>query len=132
MNNKIKKVRTFFILIIITLLIVRVSFYLYSQSQKPLIDELNDESISWIALKKQDGELRLKFDYLILHRCVIKEVRYGINQSMPNNILVLPTCNRDIKKIETFRTLPPSATSVSIYLTLNNGKESNLRKYYID
>ena len=101
MNNKIKKVRTFFILIIIILLIVSVSFYLYSQSQKPLIDELNDENISWIALKKQDGELRLTFDYLIHHKCVIKEVRYGINQSLPNNILVLPTCNGDIKKIET-------------------------------
>ena len=132
MNNKIKKVRTFFILTIIILLIVSVSFYLYSQSQKPLIDELNDENISWIALKKQDGELRLTFDYLIHHKCVIKEVRYGINQSMPNNILVLPTCNGDIKKIETYRTLPPSATSISIYLILNNGRETNLKEYYID
>ncbi|MDG2187986.1 MAG: hypothetical protein P8K09_06970 [Hyphomicrobiales bacterium] len=103
-----------------------------SDSKLVLENKFNDQSIRWIEFNKSEGQLLLVFEYLIINRCDIKEVRYGVNGSRPNNILVLPTCNGDIKKIETYRTLPPSTLSISVHLTLIDGEETNIREYYVE
>lgn len=121
-NNKYK-------ILFIILLIILFSF-LFQLTSNYKQDLSGKES--WLVFDSQDSNLIIRFEYLIENRCSIKEVRYGINEAQPNNILVLPICDRQVKDIERFRIIPPSTKKVSIKIILNDGTSSGIREYFVN
>lgn len=121
-NNKYK------ILFIILLIILFSFLFQLTTNHKQNLSSKE----SWLVFDFQDSNLIIRFEYLIENRCSIKEVRYGINDSQPNNILVLPMCNGQVKDIEKFRIIPPSTQKVSIKLILNDGTSSGIREYFVN
>jgi hypothetical protein len=130
MKSKLRDNRYLLILIILIILFVTTNIINLKNSEK--ISQLDQKNSNWIEFMKSDDQLLLVFEYLVENRCSIKEVRYGINQSKPNNILVLPSCEGDIKAIERYRNLPPSTSSINIYLRLIDGSKTNIRQYYVE
>lgn len=121
-NNKYK------ILFIILLIILFSFLFQLTTNHKQNLSSKE----AWLVFDFQDSNLIIRFEYLIENRCSIKEVRYGINDSQPNNILVLPMCNGQVKDIEKFRIIPPSTQKVSIKLILNDGTSSGIREYFVN
>lgn len=121
-NNKYK-------ILFIILLIILFSFLF--QLKNNYKQDLSSKE-SWLVFDFQDSNLIIRFEYLIENRCSIKEVRYGINEAQPNNILVLPMCDRHVQDIERFRIIPPSTKKVSIKIILNDGTSSGIREYFVN
>ena len=95
-------------------------------------DDSFDDEESWISYKLINNNLVMEFPYLIKKRCLIKEVRYGINNAKPNNILVMPMCKSEIKEIEKYRTIPPSTSKVSLYIIMIDGTKTKAREFYVN
>jgi hypothetical protein len=89
----------------------------------------------WISFGYKDNDLRVYFDYLADFSFIIKEVRYGINDSLPLNLLVIPSCEsiKNIKALdlELYRTIPPSTKKMSILLRYNDNTQSPVSFYNI-
>lgn len=126
--SKIFKSNKYKILFIILLIILFSFLFQLTSNYK---QDLSSKE-SWLVFDFQDSNLIIRFEYLIENRCSIKEVRYGINEAQPNNILVLPMCDRQVKDIERFRIIPPSTKKVSIKIILKDGTSSGIREYFVN
>ncbi len=116
------------ILFIILIAILFSFLFLQINNQKKNLT--NEET--WLVFDSQDSNLIIRFEYLIENRCLIKEVRYGINEAKTNNILVLPMCDRQVRDIEKFRIIPPSSKKVTIKIIYNDGTSSGIREYFVN
>jgi hypothetical protein len=116
------------ILFIILIAILFSFLFLQINNQKQNLT--NEET--WLVFDSQDSNLIIRFEYLIENRCLIKEVRYGINEAQTNNILVLPMCDRQVRDIEKFRIIPPSSKKVTIKIIYNDGTSSGIREYFVN
>ena len=109
-------------------IIAGLSYFMHSNTGRNSFDHERD----WIGFKFVNNNLIMEFPYLIKKRCLIQEVRYGINNAKPNNILVIPMCKNDIREIEKYRTIPPSTSKVSFYLTMIDGTKTKVREFYVN
>jgi len=102
-------------------------------SQKEIIQ--NHEK-DWINFKYHSNDLRVYFDYLINFSCIIKEVRYGINDSLPVNLYVIPSCESikdgNTLDLEIYRIIPPSTKKMSILLKFIDDSESDIGFYNVE
>ena len=114
------------LLILMTMMLL--FYFIHSNTQSNSFDEEQ----SWISYRFINNNLVMEFPYLIKKRCLIKEVRYGINNAKPNNILVMPMCKSEIKEIEKYRTIPPSTSKVSLYLIMIDGTKTKAREFYVN
>ncbi|RYE38938.1 MAG: caspase family protein, partial [Hyphomicrobiales bacterium] len=88
---------------------------------------------SWLSFRDFNGTL-LYYTHLASYRCAIREVRYGIDTTVPDKVLKLPPCNmRDPHAIPSdlmpYMKLPATTKSVSVELTFKDGSLSELRNF---
>ena len=90
----------------------------------------------WISFGYKNNDLRVYFDYLADFSCIIKEVRYGINDSLPVNLVVIQSCesikDKNAFDLETYRTIPPSTKKMSILLRYDDNTLSPVSFYNIN
>ena len=129
-NRKINKLTYYWIYsgLLILMIMMLLFYFVHSNTQSNSFDEER----SWISYKFINNNLVMEFPYLIKNRCLIKEVRYGINNAKPNNILVMPMCKSEIKEIEKYRTIPPSTLKVNLYLIMIDGTNTKVREFYVN
>jgi Caspase domain len=88
---------------------------------------------SWLMLREFNG-LLLYYTHLVSYRCAIRQVRVGIDSTIPDRALVLPPCNeREPMAIpadaQTWLRLPPATGMVSVELTYRDGSVSEVKTF---
>jgi hypothetical protein len=88
---------------------------------------------SWLAFREYNG-LMVYYTHLVSYRCAIRQVRIGIDTTVPDKVIQLPPCDmRDPVAIPSNATpymkLPANTKSVSVELTFKDGSLSELRNF---
>ena len=88
---------------------------------------------SWLSFREFNG-LLVYYTHLVSYRCAIRQVRIGIDSTVPDKVIQLPPC--DMKEphaipnnVSPYMKLPPNTRSVSVELTFVDGSLSELRNY---
>jgi hypothetical protein len=96
---------------------------------------LEETSGDWLHLGKWDGDLLLYYTHLATNRCAIREVRIGVDSTMPNRLVPLGDC--DLKhpfdvppNAETYLKLPLTTRMVSVELTYRDGSVSEIKTFH--
>jgi hypothetical protein len=88
---------------------------------------------SWLAFGDNNGVL-LYYTHLVSYRCGIREVRIGVDTTIPDKVLALPPCNpknpNDIpSNINPYLRMAPGVRSVSVELTYRDGTTSEVKTF---
>lgn len=94
---------------------------------------LDMTATSWLSFREFNG-LLVYYTHLMSYRCAIREVRIGIDTSVPDKVLQMPPCNeRDPVAIpssaQPYVKLPPATKSVSVELTYRDGSVSEIKSF---
>jgi len=94
---------------------------------------LDMTSTSWLSFREFNG-LLVYYTHLMSYRCAIRQVRIGIDTSMPDKVLTMPACNmKDPISIPSdaspYLKLPPSTQFVSVELTYRDGSVSEIKSF---
>ncbi len=94
---------------------------------------LDMTATSWLAFREFNG-LLVYYTHLMSYRCAIREVRIGIDSTVPDKVLKMPPCDpRDPSVIPHEATpylkLAPSTKSVSVELTYRDGSVSEIKSF---
>lgn len=88
---------------------------------------------SWLSFREFNG-LLVYYTHLVSYRCAIRQVRIGIDSTVPDKVVQLPPC--DMKEphaiphnVSPYFKLPPNTKSVSVELTFKDGSLSELRNF---
>lgn len=88
---------------------------------------------SWLSFREFNG-LLVYYTHLVSYRCAIRQVRVGIDTTVPDKVIQLPPC--DMKEphaipsdVSPYLKLPPNTKSVSVELTFKDGSLSELRNF---
>jgi len=87
----------------------------------------------WLSFREFNG-LLVYYTHLVSYRCAIREVRIGIDSTVPDKVIQLPPCNMREphaipNNVSPYLKLPPNTRSVSVELTFRDGSLSELRNY---
>jgi uncharacterized caspase-like protein len=88
---------------------------------------------SWLAFREYNG-LVLYYTHLMSYRCAIRQVRIGIDSTMPDRVIAMPPCNeRDPMAIPAdalpYLKVPPATRLVSVELTFRDGSISEVKTF---
>lgn len=88
---------------------------------------------SWLSLREFNG-LLLYYTHLVSYRCGIREVRIGIDSSVPDKVLALPPCDaknpNDIpSNLNPYMKIAPTVKAVSVELTYRDGTRSEVKTF---
>ncbi len=94
---------------------------------------LDMTSTSWLSFRQFNG-LLVYYTHLMSYRCAIREVKVGIDSSVPDQVLKMPPCDpRDPSAIpheaQPYLKLPPATKSVSVELTYRDGSVSEIKSF---
>ncbi|WP_374940878.1 caspase domain-containing protein [Bradyrhizobium sp. SRS-191] len=94
---------------------------------------LDMTATSWLSFRDFNG-LLVYYTHLMSYRCAIREVRIGIDTSVPDKVLNMPGCDmRDPIAIPSNATpylkLPPATKFVSVELTYRDGSISEIKSF---
>jgi hypothetical protein len=94
---------------------------------------LDMTATSWLSFREFNG-LLVYYTHLMSYRCAIREVRIGIDTSVPNQVLKMPPCDmKDPIAIpydaKPYLKLSPSNQFVSVELTYRDGSVSEIRSF---
>lgn len=94
---------------------------------------LDMTSTSWLSFREFNG-LLVYYTHLMSYRCAIREVRIGIDSTMPDKVLKMPPCDmRDPHAIphqaQPYLKLPGTTKSVSVELTYRDGSISEVKTF---
>ncbi len=94
---------------------------------------LDMTATSWLSFREFNG-LLVYYTHLMSYRCAIREVRVGINSTVPDKVLKMPPCDmRDPVAIPHEATpylkLAPQTRSVSVELTYRDGSVSEIKSF---
>ena len=94
---------------------------------------LDMTATSWLSYREFNG-LLVYYTHLMSYRCAIREVRFGIDSTVPDKVLKMPPCNpRDPSVIPHDATpylkLAPQTRSVSVELTYRDGSVSEIKSF---
>jgi hypothetical protein len=94
---------------------------------------LDMTSTSWLSFREFNG-LLVYYTHLVSYRCAIREVRIGIDTSVPNQTLKMPACDmRDPGAISAgmplYMKLPQATQFVSVELTYRDGSVSEIKSF---
>jgi hypothetical protein len=94
---------------------------------------LDMTATSWLSFREFDG-LLVYYTHLMSYRCAIRQVRIGIDTSVPDKLLTMPACDmKDPNAIpsnaQPYLRLPPSTRSVSVELTYRDGSVSEIKSF---
>jgi Caspase domain len=88
---------------------------------------------SWLSFREFNG-LLVYYTHLMSYRCAIREVRVGIDSTVPDKVLKMPPCDpRDPSAIphdaQPYLKLAPQTKSVSVELTYRDGSVSEIKSF---
>jgi uncharacterized caspase-like protein len=88
---------------------------------------------SWLAFREFNG-LIVYYTHLMSYRCAIREVRIGLNSTIPDRTIALPPCNqKDPMAIpsdaQPYLKVPPATALVSVELTYQDGSVSEVKTF---
>jgi Caspase domain len=94
---------------------------------------LDMTATSWLSFREFNG-LLVYYTHLMSYRCAIREVRLGIDSSVPDKVLKMPPCDpRDPSVIphdaQPYLKLAPATESVSVELTYRDGSVSEIKSF---
>jgi uncharacterized caspase-like protein len=94
---------------------------------------LDMTATSWLSFREFNG-LLVYYTHLVSYRCAIREVRVGIDNSVPNQVLKMPPCDmRDPVAIpygaQLYMKLPPTTQVMSVELTYRDGSVSEIKTF---
>lgn len=94
---------------------------------------LDMTATSWLSFREFNG-LLVYYTHLVSYRCAIREVRIGIDTSVPDQVLKMPPCDmRDPVAIpydvKPYMKLSPSNKFVSVELTYRDGSVSEIKSF---
>jgi uncharacterized caspase-like protein len=94
---------------------------------------LDMTATSWLSFREFNG-LLVYYSHLMSYRCAIREVRVGIDTSVPDKVLKMPPCDiRDPSVIphdaQPYLKLAPSTQFVSVELTYRDGSVSEIKSF---
>lgn len=94
---------------------------------------LDMTATSWLSFREFNG-LLVYYTHLMSYRCAIREVRVGIDSTVPDKVLKMPPCDpRDPSVIPHDATpylkLAPATKSVSVELTYRDGSVSEIKSF---
>jgi Caspase domain len=94
---------------------------------------LDMTATSWLSFREFNG-LLVYYTHLMSYRCAIREVRIGIDTSVPDRVLKMPPCDmKDPSAIpydaKPYLKLPPSNKLVSVELTYRDGSVSEIKSF---
>src|SRR6202047_725237 len=94
---------------------------------------LDMTATSWLSFREFNG-LLVYYTHLMSYRCAIREVRVGIDTTVPDKVLKMPPCDpRDPSSIpsdaQPYLKLAPSTQSVSVELTYRDGSVSEIKSF---
>ncbi len=88
---------------------------------------------SWLSFREFNG-LLLYYTHLMSYRCAIREVRIGLNSTIPDRAIAMPPCNqKDPMAIpadaQPYLKVPPATGLVSVELTYRDGSVSEVKTF---
>jgi hypothetical protein len=88
---------------------------------------------SWLDVGRSNASL-MYYTHLQSYRCAIREVRIGIDSTVPDKVLKLAPCDqRDPMAVphdaSTYMKIPASTRSVSVELTFRDGSVSEIKSF---
>jgi len=94
---------------------------------------LDMTATSWLSFREFNG-LLVYYTHLMSYRCAIREVRVGIDSTVPDKVLKMPPCDpRDPSIIphdsQPYLKLAPATKSVSVELTYRDGSVSEIKSF---
>jgi hypothetical protein len=94
---------------------------------------LDMTATSWLSFREFNG-LLVYYTHLMSYRCAIREVRIGIDTSVPDQVLKMPPCDmKDPSAIpydaKPYLKLSPSNQFVSVELTYRDGSVSEIKSF---
>jgi hypothetical protein len=94
---------------------------------------LDMTATSWLSFREFNG-LLVYYTHLMSYRCAIREVRIGIDSSVPDQVLKMPPCNtKDPSAIPSdakpYLKLSPANQFVSVELTYRDGSVSEIKSF---
>jgi uncharacterized caspase-like protein len=89
---------------------------------------------SWVQLQKFSDDLLLYYTHLVSYRCAIRQVRIGIDSTLPDRPIALPPCDEQNpmaipKGTRPFLKVPPATAVVSVELTYQDGSVSEVKTF---
>ena len=89
---------------------------------------------SWLAFREFNGGLLVYYTHLTSYRCAIREVRIGLNSTIPDRPIAMPPCNqKDPMAIppdaQPYLKVPPATALVSVELTYRDGSVSEVKTF---
>jgi hypothetical protein len=94
---------------------------------------LDMTATSWLSFREFNG-LLVYYTHLMSYRCAIREVRIGIDTSVPDQVLKMPPCDmKDPSAIpydaKPYLKLSPANQFVSVELTYRDGSVSEIKSF---
>jgi hypothetical protein len=94
---------------------------------------LDMTATSWLSFREFNG-LLVYYTHLMSYRCAIREVRIGIDSTVPDKVLRMPPCDmRDPSAIphdaQPYLKLAPQTRSVAVELTYRDGSVSEIKTF---
>ena len=91
---------------------------------------------NWLSFREFNG-LMVYYTHLLSYRCAIREVKIGIDTTVPDKKLALPPCNpadpsSHPEKSVSYMKLPAGTKLMSIELTYKDGSVSETKTYRAD
>ena len=88
---------------------------------------------SWLSFREFNG-LLLYYTHLMSYRCAIRQVRIGLDSTVPDRTIAMPPCNqRDPMAIpadvQPYLKVPLATGSVSVELTYRDGSVSEVKTF---
>ena len=88
---------------------------------------------SWLSFREFNG-LLVYYTHLMSYRCAIRQVRIGLNSTIPDRAIAMPPCNqKDPMAIpadaQPYLKLPPATGLVSVELTYRDGSVSEVKTF---
>jgi uncharacterized caspase-like protein len=88
---------------------------------------------SWLSFREFNG-LLVYYTHLVSYRCAIRQVRIGIDSTIPDRPLAMPPCNEKNPMsipadAQPWIKLPPATGAISVELTYRDGSVSEVKTF---
>lgn len=87
-----------------------------------------------LVIGNNDSGPLVHYSQILSQRCAVREMRIGIDTTVPNQVVKIPPCNpKDPSAIPenaaSYMKIPPSTRSVSVELTYQDGSLSEIKNF---
>jgi hypothetical protein len=88
---------------------------------------------SWLSFREYNG-LLLYYTHLMSYRCAIRQVRIGVDSTVPDRTIAMPPCNQSDPMgipadAQPYLKVPPVTGSVSVEITYRDGSVSEVKTF---